>query len=221
VEQFDFALRPELKRSVMLRYFDSTFVAQAGTLILVGPSGVGKTHLAIALGTRMVQLGYRVRFLTAQQFANAVLAAANRTALASVLHPLIQCDLLILDEFGYLPVEPQIGPALYELIRPRYPYCAVPRSLHPIPVWGRRRVTAAARVLLVLAIVRRLPLAAQLPPPPVAPRLPKGRPLRWLPAAPASLAGMAPHSVSVAARSGGDTPTNTDTRAASALSAPS
>ena len=62
----------------MLRYFDSTFVAQAGALILVGPSGVGKTHLAIALGTRMVQLGYRVRFLTAQQFANAVLAAANR-----------------------------------------------------------------------------------------------------------------------------------------------
>src|SRR6476659_6402338 len=41
LEQFDFSLRPELKRSVMVRYFDSAFVAKAGALILVGPSGVG------------------------------------------------------------------------------------------------------------------------------------------------------------------------------------
>src|SRR6266511_4657914 len=75
LEQFDFSLRPELKRSVMVRCFDSAFVEHAGALLLIGPSGVGKTHLAIALGTRMVQLGYHVRFLTAQQFANAVLAA--------------------------------------------------------------------------------------------------------------------------------------------------
>src|SRR5215210_5742127 len=47
LEQFDFTLRPELKRSVMVRYFDSAFVAKAGALILVGPSGVGKTQPAI------------------------------------------------------------------------------------------------------------------------------------------------------------------------------
>ena len=50
----------------------------------------------------MVQLGYSVRFLTAQQFANAVLAAQSRRGAGAVLAPLIRCDLLILDEFGYL-----------------------------------------------------------------------------------------------------------------------
>src|SRR5919205_3940489 len=120
LEQFDFSLRPELKRAVMMRFFDSAFVEKAGSLILIGPSGLGKTHLAIALGTRMVQLGYSVRFLTAQQFANGVLAAPNRVGLERLLTPLIRCDLLILDEFGYLNVEKQVGPALYELISGRY-----------------------------------------------------------------------------------------------------
>jgi len=58
LEQFDWQARPELKRAVMMRYFDSALVEKAGGLILIGPSGVGKTHLAIAVGTRMVQLGY-------------------------------------------------------------------------------------------------------------------------------------------------------------------
>src|SRR5207249_4945946 len=114
LEQFDFSLRPELKRSVMVRFFDSAFVENAGALVLIGPSGVGKTHLAVALGTRMVQLGYSVRFLTAQQFANGVLAAPNRVGLERLLTPLLRCDLLILDEFGYLSVDRQVGPALYE-----------------------------------------------------------------------------------------------------------
>ncbi len=125
LEQFDWSVRPELKRSVMIRFFDSAFVEKAASLILIGPSGLGKTHLAIALGTRMVQLGYSVRFLTAQQFANGVLAAQGRAALSRMLMPLLRCDLLILDEFGYLTIDPQVGPALYELVRPRPTYYAV------------------------------------------------------------------------------------------------
>src|SRR6266496_6271991 len=69
LEQFDFSIRPELKRTVIMRFFDSSFVEKAGSLILIGASGLGKTHLAIAVGTRMVQLGYDVRFVTAQKLA--------------------------------------------------------------------------------------------------------------------------------------------------------
>jgi DNA replication protein DnaC len=116
LEQFDFSLRPELKRAVLVRFFDSAFIEQAGSLILIGPSGLGKTHLAIALGTKMVQLGYSVQFLTAQHFANQVVSASSRVDIEALLRPLIRCDLLIVDEFGYLRVHPQVGPALYELI---------------------------------------------------------------------------------------------------------
>src|SRR5260370_582142 len=120
IEQFEFALRPELKRPVILRYFDSSFVTSAGSLLLIGPSGLGKTHLSIALGTKTVQLGFSVRFVVAQQLANALLAASSRAEMAKTIAPLIACDLLILDEFGYLAVEPQVGPVLYEIIAGRY-----------------------------------------------------------------------------------------------------
>jgi DNA replication protein DnaC len=154
LEQFDFTLRPELKRSVMARFFDSAFVEKAGALVLIGPSGTGKTHLAIALGTRMVQLGYSVRFLTAQQFANAVLSASSRALLERLLTPLIRCDVLILDEFGYLNVEAQVGPALYELVSGRYTHCAtVITSNKSLASWGE---LVGGDTALMMAILDRL-----------------------------------------------------------------
>ncbi len=154
LEGFDFSLRPELKRAVMVRFFDSAFIEQAGTLILIGPSGTGKTHLTIALGTRMVQLGYSVRFVTAQQFANAVLTATSRTDVERVLRPLIHCDLLIVDEFGYLPVAPQIGPALYELISTRYLQRAtVITSNKSLASWGD---VIGGDTALMMAMIDRL-----------------------------------------------------------------
>ena len=154
LEQFDWSVRPELKRAVMMRYFDSAFVEKAGGLILIGPSGLGKTHLAIALGTRMVQLGYSVRFLTAQQFANQIAAAPNRTAVEQVLRPLLRCQLLILDEFGYLAVDPQIGPALYELVSGRYTHGAtVITSNKSLASWGE---VIGGDSALMMAILDRL-----------------------------------------------------------------
>jgi DNA replication protein DnaC len=100
IEQFDCSARPELKRPVILRFFDSSFVTTASSLVLIGPSGLGKTHLSIALGTKMVQLGYRVRFVVAQQLANALLETTSRREVTKLLEPLIACDVLILDEFG-------------------------------------------------------------------------------------------------------------------------
>jgi DNA replication protein DnaC len=158
LEQFDFSLHPELKRTVMVRFSGAlwarTFVEQAQSLILVGASGLGKTHLAIALGTKMVQLGYRVRFVTAQRLANEIVAAPTRAAVTALLGPLIRCDLLILDEFGYLSVDPQVGPVLYELVAARYEQRAtVITSNKSLSQWGD---VVGGDTALMMAILDRL-----------------------------------------------------------------
>jgi DNA replication protein DnaC len=153
IDQFDFTLRPELKRTVMLRFFDSSFIANAACLLLIGPSGLGKTHLAVAVGTKMVQLGYSVRFVMAQHVANAVLTATTRGEITRLIEPLIKCDLLILDEFGYLSMEPQVGPVLYEIISGRYEKGAtVITSNKSLASWGELIGDSA----LMMAIIDRL-----------------------------------------------------------------
>lgn len=120
MEQFDFRFRPELKRQVVLRYLDPTFVAEARALTLIGPPGLGKTMLAICVATKQVQLGYTARFVTAQALAAQLGRTGTVVGRQRLLKPLLTCDVLVLDELGYLPTEPTFGPALYEVIAGRY-----------------------------------------------------------------------------------------------------
>jgi len=120
IEQFDFRFRPDLKRQLVLRYLDPTFVEQARSLALIGAPGLGKTMLAICIATKHVQLGYTARFITAQSLANQLGRALTTVGRQRVLRPLLACDVLVLDELGYLPTQSGFGPALYELIAGRY-----------------------------------------------------------------------------------------------------
>jgi hypothetical protein len=195
-----------------------TFVETATNVLFLGPPGVGKTHLASALALKALEAGYSALFTSLQQLASALEAATGRASPLARLQRYIRPDILIVDEVGYTRLTDEQAHLLFELVTPRYPYCAVPLSLHPISALGLPRLTAVVRVF-VPAIVRPLPPSSQLPQLPAAPHLLAGTPRRWLPAAPSSPASTAPRSVSVAARSGGDRLTSIDIHAASALSA--
>ena len=99
-----------------------------------------------------MQLGYSVRFMVAQQLANAVLSAATPTELARLISSLIRCDLLILDEFGYLTLDPHVGPVLYEIIAGRYQKGAtVITSNKSLATWG----DLVGDTALMMAIIDR------------------------------------------------------------------
>ena len=106
IEQFDFRFRPELKRQLVLRYLDPTFVEQARSLALIGAPGLGKTMLAVCIATKHVHLGATARFITAQQLANQLGRATTSVGRQRLLRPLLACDVLVLDELGYLPTAP-------------------------------------------------------------------------------------------------------------------
>ena len=153
IEQFDFRFRPDLKRQVLLRYLDAAFVEQAGTLAFIGPPGLGKTMLAVCIATKLVQLGYSARFVTAQALAAQLGHARTAVGRERVLRPLLVCDVLVLDELGYLPTEPAFGPALYELVAGRY-------ERRPTIITSNKSLTDWAAVVqdvsLAAAIVDRL-----------------------------------------------------------------
>jgi DNA replication protein DnaC len=93
---------------------------QGRALVLVGATGLGKTHLSVGVGLALLKRGYTVRFPTAQALLTRVVRAPGLDGRAKVLKPYHASDVLILDEFGYLPADPDIGPILYEVIATRY-----------------------------------------------------------------------------------------------------
>ena len=150
LEQFDFRRHPELRRQVFQTYLDPSFVRDGGALVLLGAPGLGKTHLAVAIGTQQTLRGADVRFVRVQTLVNRVLEADGPRDREGILRPLRKCGLLILDELGYLLPDPETGPILYDLISARYERGAtIITSNKSLQEWGKvLHDTALASALL-------------------------------------------------------------------------
>jgi DNA replication protein DnaC len=120
LESFDYKFQPSLEPKVIKELATGRFIADADNVLLLGPPGVGKTHLAVGLGLRACASGYRTTFTTASGLIASLVKAYQENRLEEKLKLLVQPKLLIIDEIGYLPVE-RLGANLsFQLVSRRY-----------------------------------------------------------------------------------------------------
>ena len=120
LESFDFKFQPSIEPKVIRELAAGRFIADADNVLLLGPPGVGKTHLAVGLGLRACALGYRTMFLTASSLVASLTRAHQENRLEEKLKLLVQPRLLILDEIGYLPLERLGANLFFQLVSRRY-----------------------------------------------------------------------------------------------------
>jgi DNA replication protein DnaC len=122
IEDYDFKFQPSLDRKQLLDVAELGFVDQCQAVLFIGPSGVGKSHLAIGLGVRACAAGYRVRFARANDLLKQLWAALADNTLDQVLDDYLHPDLLVLDELSHGARKPEHDYAapFYELVCRRH-----------------------------------------------------------------------------------------------------
>ena len=120
LDQFDFDFQPSLDRRQVRELAGLSFVERAHNVILLGPPGVGKTHLAIGLAVKAVEAGYSVLFLTLEALMTRLTKALNENRLERSLQQLVYPKLLVVDELGYLPLSRIEASLFFRLVARRY-----------------------------------------------------------------------------------------------------
>lgn len=120
LSDYNFTWPKKINRTQIQHLHRLEFIPKAANVMLLGTVGLGKTHLAISLGVKACEAGYRVRFTTAIGMINALSAAQKRNALKDELKRYICPQLLVLDELGYLPIDHHGADLLFQVVSGRY-----------------------------------------------------------------------------------------------------
>jgi len=125
LEEFDFKVQTTVTKRQITTLLDFSFIENRENLIFIGVPGVGKTHLATAIGIKAVDAGYRVLFSTAAGLVELLDLAELKGELKKKITALSKFDVLIIDELGYLPMNRKSIYHLFQLINALYEYRSI------------------------------------------------------------------------------------------------
>ncbi len=150
LEEFDFTFQRSVKRQVIEHLGQLDFLHGRENVVLLGPPGTGKTHLAIALGIRACLAGQRVAFATATEWVARLGDAKRSGNFEAELARLGRIPLLVVDEVGYIPFDPEAANLMFSLVSARYERASmIVTSNKAFSAWGEifgDEVTAAAMI---------------------------------------------------------------------------